>query len=452
MTERRRAARRLPRDPGASGWNALLPAPAPARVLDEPRSADWLIIGGGFAGLAAARRLSQLRGGDRVALLEATRIGAGPAGRNSGFMIDLPHELNSSDYAGAEAEADARATAMNRAAIAFAREAAEEYGLPAEAIDPCGKINGAASAQGLAHNASYARHLAAMGENCQLLDAAEMRARTGTEYYFGGLFTPGAAILQPAMFVRGVADGLARTIDIYEDSPVTALSRVGNGRGLWRAETPGGSITAPKVILAVNGHVESFGFFERRLMHVILYASMSRALSDAEARRLGGERKWGITPCDPMGSTVRRISGTGGDRIVIRNRVTYDPSMEASGARIAAMARWHERAFAARFPMLDGVTMEHRWGGRLCLSRNSAPAFGEVDEGVVAACCQNGLGAAKGTFSGMMAAELSAQGDSPLLADMLAQPGPSRLPPEPFASLGASAYLRWKEHRAGREL
>jgi glycine/D-amino acid oxidase-like deaminating enzyme len=34
-------------------------------------------------------------------LLEAGRVAEGAAGRNSGFMIDLPHELTSEDYAGA---------------------------------------------------------------------------------------------------------------------------------------------------------------------------------------------------------------------------------------------------------------------------------------------------------------------------------------------------------------
>jgi glycine/D-amino acid oxidase-like deaminating enzyme len=37
-------------------------------------------------------------------------------------------------------------------------------------------------------------------------------------------------------------------------------------------------ITAPKVILAVNGHLNSFGFLRGRLMHVFTYASMTRPL------------------------------------------------------------------------------------------------------------------------------------------------------------------------------
>ena len=90
--------RNLPKNPGPASWNRLLPPPAAAKRLEEAVSADWLIIGGGFAGLSAARRLAQIAGGkDRIVLLEAGRIGEGPAGRNSGFMIDLPHVLSSED-------------------------------------------------------------------------------------------------------------------------------------------------------------------------------------------------------------------------------------------------------------------------------------------------------------------------------------------------------------------
>ncbi|HUF88091.1 MAG TPA: FAD-binding oxidoreductase [Thermohalobaculum sp.] len=439
---------RLPKDPGPAGWNALLPAAPPARVLDARITADWLVIGAGFAGLAAARRLSQLRPGERIVLLEASRVGEGPAGRNTGFMIDLPHDLASNGYAGL-AEADARQIRLNRAAIAFAAEAAEEYGLSPEAFSRDGKVNAAATQGGLAHNARYARHLARLGEPHELLDAQDMRALTGSGYYLGGLRTPGAAMIQPAMFVRGIARGLAPVVDIFEQSPVTALAREGAD---WGAETPEGAVTAPRVILGVNGHAESFGFFRRRLMHVHLYASMTRALTRGEVKRLGGAPRWGLTPADPMGTTVRRISGTGGDRIVVRNRVTYDPSMEIRESRIGAMGRSHDASFAARFPMLAGVAMEYRWAGRLCLSRNGVPAFGEVERGVFAACCQNGLGVARGTAAGMLAAELAGQGNNPLLAELLAYDAPSRLPPEPFASIGATVALRWKEWRAGREV
>ncbi len=153
-----------------------------------------------------------------------------------------------------------------------------------------------------------------------------------------------------------------------------------------------------------------------------------------------------------MGTTVRRISGVGGDRIVIRNRFTYDPSMEVSAGRIARVSRDHDKAFAARFPMLGDVGMEYRWGGRLCLSRNDAPAFGEVDEGLFSACCQNGLGTAKGTLAGMGAAELASGGGGAAAEFLSAEARPAKLPPEPLSYIGANGVMRWGEWKAGREL
>ena len=67
-------ANRLPRQPGPAGWNRLLPAPDPATPLDANASADVAIIGAGFAGLSAARRLLQLDPGLRVAVQEEDAI------------------------------------------------------------------------------------------------------------------------------------------------------------------------------------------------------------------------------------------------------------------------------------------------------------------------------------------------------------------------------------------
>jgi glycine/D-amino acid oxidase-like deaminating enzyme len=441
--------RNLPKDPGPAGWNAILPEEPPRPALEIETTADWLVIGAGFAGFAAARRLRQRQPDDRIAVLEASRVGHGPAGRNSGFMIDLPHHLSSDGYGGG-LEADRKRTTMTRAAIDFAGAAAQEYGLCDEAFIRSGKVNAAATEKGLRHNGDYSRHLAAMGEPHEMLDAAAMTALTGTDYYVGGLFTPGAAMIQPALFVRGLARGLASNrTTIWENSPVVALEP---GKRDWTARTPGGAVTAPKVVLAVNGHAESFGFFRRRLVHVFTYASMTRALTSDEVGALGGRHVWACTPADPMGTTVRRIAGTGGHRIVVRNRFTYDPSMQVDDARIAAVARDHDRAFRARFPMLAGVDMEYRWGGRLCLSRNDVPAFGEVAEGLFSACCCNGLGTARSTLAGMLAADLATGAHSGLLDQILAERRPSRLPPEPIAWIGATARIRWSERMAGREL
>jgi glycine/D-amino acid oxidase-like deaminating enzyme len=437
-----RKALQTPSDINVSGWYSLLPDPLPPRTLEGRQKADWVVIGAGFAGLAAARRLSQLVPGERIVVLDAQRVGWGAAGRNSGFMIDLPHELSSENYAGG-LEHDLTQIRMNRAGIAFAAEAAEEYGL-GSAFAPVGKYHGAATPHGLQALAGFEKHLADLKEPFEHVDADGMRRMTGTPFYIGGTFTPGAAMIQPAGYIRGVAQGLADKVLIFENAPVTAIET--GAEHVIR--TPGGEIRTPRLILANNGHVESFGYFRRRLMHIFTFASMTRQLSAAEVAALGGAKSWGLTPADPMGSTVRRIAE---DRIVVRNTFTYNPDMKTSERQIEAIGRYHDRSFAARFPMLDGVTPEHRWGGHLCLSLNSVPAFGEIEKRVYAACCCNGLGTAKGTLYGKLIADLAVGSGEPMVQDALAEPAPRKLYPEPFQTWGARTKLWWLQRQAGRE-
>ncbi|MFC6673944.1 NAD(P)/FAD-dependent oxidoreductase [Marinobacterium aestuariivivens] len=352
--------RRLPRDTGPAAWNEIL-SPAPVYPqLDNDIDADWLVVGGGFAGLAAARRLSELVGDDRIVLLEARRLAEGPGGRNSGFMIDLPHDLNSETYAGAK-EADLAQIRMNRLGIEFARKTAEISAMPKAVFDPCGKVSAAASAKGEQHLDSYSQHLQALGEDYRFMSAAEMKDWTGTEFYRKGLFTPKAVMIQPAAFLRLSAAELSPRVAIHENSPVLSMDL----GGTHVVHTPKGKVRARNLILAVNGHIQSFGYFPRQLLHVFTYASMTRALAPDEVSRLGGAPDWGVLPADPMGTTVRRVSNYDGSghRLTVRNHFTLNQSMEIGEKRIRQAARLHDRAFAARFPMLKGVPMEHRWGG-----------------------------------------------------------------------------------------
>ena len=439
----------LPQNPGPAAWNAILPTQERLPSLLDEETADWLIVGAGFAGLSAARRLQVATPNDQIVVLEAKALAEGPAGRNSGFMIDLPHDLSSEDYGG-QIDKDLITISQNRDAIPFARDMVDTLNLPADAYRPIGKISAAASERGLTHNHKFAEHLTKLGEVHEMLDAKAMQDITGISYYQGGLFTPGTVMLQPALYIRSLGvELLSNRLRIYEESPVVALARK---KGIWTAKTPKGNIRAPKVILAVNGHIENFGYFRRQLVHIFTFASMSRALSKDECARLGGQTDWGLTPADPLGSTVRRISKPDGNRIVVRNRFTYEPAMMPSAETQKSVYKEHKQSFAAHFSMLRDVNIEYQWGGHLTLSLNNVAAFGEVEEGLFSACCQNGLGTVKGTLHGMAAAELAMGRESDLIHQLHSAPVPKPLPREPIATIGATARLRWGEFRTGKEL
>lgn len=442
-------ANRLPKLAGPAAWDSLLGPRTPFPALSGQASVDFAIIGGGFAGLSAARRLIQLAPQARIALIDAGQIAQGSAGRNSGFMIDLPHELTSEDYAGESSSADRQITALNRQAIAFAADAVQEYAIPAGYFRRDGKVNGAVSDHAHAQNVAYAKHLAALHEPSEMLDAKAMKDLTGSEHYRSGLFTPGTVMLQPAGYIRGLMQGVSRRIAIHENSPATDLTRIAHG---WLVRTPQGQLNAGKVIMAHNGHLESFGFASGRLMHIFLFACMTEELSSDALRRLGGVECWGVTPADPMGTTMRRISAAqGGNRIITRTMAKFLPNMEVSPGQMKRAQRMMREKFDARYPRLADVNMEFAWSGHLCLTQNNVSVARQLDEDLYAGCVDNGLGTTRSTLAGIAAAELAVGTETDVTRFFAAQPRPPKLPPAPLAKIGANLFIRWKEWRAHNE-
>ncbi|MCE8023191.1 NAD(P)/FAD-dependent oxidoreductase [Billgrantia aerodenitrificans] len=434
----------LPQNDGRCGWYEMLPTPPPASPLRGRAKADWVVLGAGLAGLAAARRLAELQPDAAIALVDARRVGFGAAGRNSGFMIDLPHDLSSHDYTG-DRHKDLQQIRLNRGAIDYMRGIVKRYAIDCDWREQ-GKLHGAAEARGERALEAFARGLTTLGEPYRLLDAREMQAVTGTGFYRAGLHAPGCVMVQPAALSRGLGETLPENVQLYEDTAVREI-RVGKPHVLV---TDQGQLTAPGLILANNAYAAHFGALglKGRILPVYTYGSLTRELSRPEIAALGGEESWGLIPADPMGTTVRRLSN---GRICIRNSFTYNPNVKASANQLARVRAAHWRSFVRRFPMLTGVSLEYTWGGALCLSRNGGTPFGELAPGVFSAVCQNGLGLTRGTIAGKLIAEYALGVESELLDIMLNQPKPVGNPPEPLLGIGVRSTLAWKEWQAGIE-
>lgn len=435
----------LPQEDGRCGWYETLPPPPPATMLLGDVNADWVVLGAGFAGLAAARRLGELQPDKHIVLIDACRIGFGAAGRNSGFMIDLPHDLASHSYTGDE-DSDQRQISLNRGAIEYMRDIVKRFGIECDWQER-GKVHGAADSRGVHALKAFTSGLNRLGEPYHELGAADMKRITGTDFYRAGIHAPGAVQVQPAALVRGLGATLPENVTLYENSPVRSIT-TGNLHVLL---TDRGRLEAPKLVLANNAYAAQFSQLglKGRLLPIYTYGSMTRPLTPQEQEVLGGETSWGLIPADPMGTTVRRLAN---GRICIRNCFTYNPQVQASPQQLKRVLVAHRRSFQARFPMLPQVEMEYTWGGALCLSRNGGAPFGEIQPGVFSAVCQNGLGLTRGTMSGKLIAEYALGMQSDLLDYTLLQPKPTANPPEPFLGIGVRSALAWKEWQAGIEL
>ena len=74
-------------DTGCS-WINDLDRRSNIKTLDKDKSCDWLIIGAGYTGLSAARKLSELHPNQKIIIVDAQLAGEGASGRNSGYLVD----------------------------------------------------------------------------------------------------------------------------------------------------------------------------------------------------------------------------------------------------------------------------------------------------------------------------------------------------------------------------
>jgi glycine/D-amino acid oxidase-like deaminating enzyme len=435
---------RLPAADGVNGWWESLPPPPPVQRLQGERHVDFVVVGGGITGLCAARRLAELAPDASVALVEADRIGRSTAGRNSGFFVDLPHDISSESYS-RSVEADKADVRMQRHGIDYVRSVVRGQGIECDWRDD-GKYHGAVNRRGKDALTHFAEGLQRIDEPFEWLDEAAIGKVTGTAFYHGAIFTPGCSTVQPAALMRGLARTMPKNAEVFELSPVRRLEHVAPDKMLSFEH---GRITAKNVILCTNAYAATFGGHPNGLLPVYTFASLSREMTPGEVEALGGDRSWALIPADPMGTTVRRLAT---DRICVRNHFAFRPGLEVSPADLRKAKALHQRSFDRRFPMLADVTLDYTWGGALCLSANSGALFGRSEAGLFQAIGCNGLGLSRGSASGKVIAEYALGQSNAMTQQLLNQTHPRPLPMRPIADMAVSTAIWFKEFSAGAEL
>ncbi|WP_026349049.1 NAD(P)/FAD-dependent oxidoreductase [Psychrobacter lutiphocae] len=435
----------LPHDDHSCGWYSVLPPVQPATQLRDAQQADYAIIGVGFSGLAAARRLAELKPNARIILVDAQRVAEGASGRNSGFVIDLPHKFSLEHP---DETLKQKLLSLNRIAISQLQRLIERYEIDCQ-WSASGKYQGAVTERGEKHLEHFEQLMKNLGEPYRWVEKEELKKVLGTEYYSRAIHTPGSYLMQPAALVQGMGQNLPQNVELLEQSPIQSIA---HRDGQWLLTGNNGSITTPKLLLGTSIFTKEFGYLKNRLLPVMTFASWTRPLTDAEMQVYQGELNWGLTPADHAGTTLRM---TADRRILIRNTYKHVPKY---GKSVSEQTRqWvntqHQQAFAARFPQLADVPLTHTWGGVYAISRNFTNFFGQLEDGLYASACDNGVGAAWGTVSGTLLADLAVGSDSQDLADIQYVTGmPSLNPPEPFLGMGVKFRIQLAKWQSRKEL
>ena len=449
---------------------------APLPALEGERSADVVVIGGGYTGLWAAWHVKALEPEARVVVLEADVCGHGPSGRNGGFCnsmwFSLPNMRKRWGYGAGLAVAQAARDAIDGVET-FCREQEVDAWFrrggylqvsTAPAHDGAWEETRAACAElGVVGDRSIAA-----GDPVQPLTAAEVATRCASPAFRGGAFYPDAATVQPARLALGLRERLLEIgVEIHEHSPVRRLTDGASGfsragarvkpTGLSRrgveACSDRGKIRAGAAVIAVGGAAKAPGAPLRNSLtvtssHIVLTEPVPGLLE--KIGWTGGEC---ITDSRALIDYFRttpdgRIAfGWGGGRIAmgarLRGRAEVDPEPIA-----AAAARLREY-----FPSLAGRRLTHAWGGPIDVSPTHIPLVVPLPGGnAFAAAGYTGNGVGPSHMVGRTLASLALDRSDSYTRLAFVDPTPQRVPPEPFHWAGGEIIRQALTSKENAEL
>lgn len=377
--------------PGISWYQSTVTERPEYPALDGSKTTDVAIVGGGFTGLQAAYNLA--KAGLSVVVLEGCRIGDGASGRNGGQMGTgqrwYPEELEAElGYERSKALFDLAENAK-KYLMAFA----EENGIDMEFMP--GQMN---VSHKPGHDKEYQRtaEIAATRygyPHLAYMDGKETAERVGSQRFFCGVRDSGTGHIHPLKLIVGLARAAkAAGADIHE---MTKASSIRQSGGKTLIDTPTGTITANKVLIATNAYI---GNLEPvTAAHVMPIRSFIGA----------------TVPLDKFPSVIPGKESIADSRFVVRYwRRTRDGRLLFGGREAYTsdtprdISTHIRRQIAEIYPELKDIEITHGWGGSVGITMPRKPFAREVMPGVISIGGYSGHGVMLSNYCGKLYADM----------------------------------------------
>ncbi|MDI9409760.1 MAG: FAD-binding oxidoreductase [Candidatus Pacebacteria bacterium] len=369
-------------------------AVAPKTKVREPlkgdHTADVVVVGGGYSGLAAALSLAER--GYSVRLVEQARVGWGASGRNGGQVTaGLAKGIATIDRLYGR-QTTKQLWPLSREAVNLVAKRIKlgkidcdmTTGVLAAAISP-------SHLEDVKHEADEL-HKYFNEPDYQVWDRAQVQSAIQTERYIGGGYDPHSFHLNPLKFSLGLAQmAEAAGVIIHEESPV--LRVVYGDRP--QVVTDRGTVTASFVVLATNAY--GVGLVKELTGMLMPVASIIMATEPlGELGKTVYPKPIAVADCNFI-LDYFRPSPEG--RLLFGGRAHYN-GKEPADIKAALTPR-----MLRVFPQLAGVKIDYSWGGLIGISRNRIPQLGRLTPNVYYAQAYSGQGIALANLLGTLVAE-----------------------------------------------
>jgi len=413
------------------------------KTLRSNEDCEWLVIGAGYTGLSAARKLAQLYQNQKIILIDSQLAGEGASSRNSGYLVDTT--LNDGFTSNKDLDNYKKKTDIYDLGINTVKKFISEYQVDCD-WNECGKYFASSKKEDEKILINFSDTLKKLGFEHNLLSNNELSKRLGTNFYNVALHTKGGILLHPGKLVRAMIDVLPKNVCLYENSSLLSWKKT---KDIISCKFKNGRINTKKIIFATNGFLKSLGIKSSYNFPITLTASMTRSLTDDEFKSIGQPKEWGVLPVRPMGATIRM---TKDKRILIRNTAEVYNPFRMSKFDLEKRSINQKIGIQKRFPQLPEDIIQSSWSGVVSRTRNSSQIFEKIDNNVFAAGCYNGSGIGVGTLFGEQIAIKASEENSKEIEIIEARNKPTWLPPQPFLNLGVKTRLIYERLRARSEI
>jgi glycine/D-amino acid oxidase-like deaminating enzyme len=425
------------------GWIKDLNPRDNIKTLSKNQNCDFLIVGAGYTGLSAARKLGEIYPNKNITLVDAQLAGEGASSRNSGYLVDTT--LNDGFTSNRDLENYKKKTDIYKLGIETVKKFIKEYQVDCD-FNESGKYYASSKFEDKKILENFSKILSNLDFENELLTNKDLKKRLGTDFYNVGLYTKGGILLHPGKLVRAMINVLPNNVNLLENSYLINW-KINNGKIICEFEK--GIISSKKIIFATNAFLKSLGIKKNYNFPLTLTASMTRPLTNKEYSDIGSPKEWGVLPVRPMGATIRM---TKDKRILIRNTAEVSNPFKMSKMELDKRAAIQKIGIKKRFPQLLNDIIESTWSGVVSRTRNSSQIFEKLDENVFVAGCYNGSGIGVGTLFGEQIAIKAANETSEEIKIIEKKKKPTLLPPTFFLDIGLKTRLMYERLRSRSDI
>jgi glycine/D-amino acid oxidase-like deaminating enzyme len=345
------------------------------QVINEPlrgsHSADIVIVGGGYTGLSAAYHIRQRYPEKHIVLLEGACCGYGASGRNGGFCIgtDLIEKIDEdSDSDILQKNLDVSFYGLN-----FIKRMIAEYGVECD-LEENGMLEVALSDKHIQKLEEFQSWLKSIGLDSTFHDGEELKAEIKSPRFIAGLDIPYGAILNPAKLARGMKRVVEEVgVEVRERTVVT---RITPGK-INHIDTELGDIRAPILVVALNAYAHKLGFFKNRVFPISVFQIATEPLNYSQLDSIGWSNRQGLSD---MRTLFSYLVLTKDNRIVMGGSFAYYDNDALSSGNDKMLSQAITKDLFTSFPQLEGLQIEHAWGGTTAYTLDETSSVGVVGD------------------------------------------------------------------------